>query len=58
VLMYPYLGDADVPAPSAVATVAAGRRRVRLVLGAIPFGFKTPSRADAAVRSWRGVLAA
>jgi hypothetical protein len=58
VLMYPSLGDTDVPAPTAVATMAAGRRRVRLVLGAIPFGFKTPSRADAAVRAWRGLLAA
>ncbi len=58
VLLYPHLGQDDAPPPAAVATVASGRRRVRLVLGAIPFGFRTPGRADATVRSWRALLAA
>jgi hypothetical protein len=58
VLLYPHLGHGDVAPPHAVATVASGRRRVRLVLGAIPFGFGTPARADASVKSWRALLAA
>ena len=58
VLLYPHLGQGDAPIPTAVATVASGRRRVRLVLGAIPFGFGTPAKADAAVKSWRALLAA
>ena len=45
VLLYPHLGQSDARPPSAVAIVASGRRRVRLVLGALPFGFGTPSRA-------------
>ena len=58
VLLYPHLGQSDAAPPTAVATVASGRRRVRLVLGAIPFGFGTPANADATVRSWRALLAA
>lgn len=58
VLLYPHLADSDVPPPSAIATLAAGRRRVRLVLGALPFGFKTPDRETAAVKRWRELLAA
>ena len=58
VLLYPHLGHGDVAPPHAVATVASGRRRVRLVLGAIPFGFGTPAKADATVKSWRALLAA
>jgi 5-methylcytosine-specific restriction endonuclease McrBC regulatory subunit McrC len=58
VLLYPHLADAEVPPPSAIATVAAGRRRVRIVLGALPFGFQTPDRGTAAVKRWRDLLAA
>lgn len=58
VLLYPHLGQGDAAPPTAVATVASGRRRVRLVLGAIPFGFGTPAKADATVKSWRAPLAA
>ena len=58
VLLYPLLGQGDGPPPTAVATVASGRRRVRLVLGAIPFGFGTPAKADATVKMWRALLAA
>lgn len=58
VLLYPHLGQGDAEPPTAVATVASGRRRVRLVLGAIPFGFGTPANADATVDSWRALLAA
>ena len=58
VLLYPHLGQSDAPPPSAVATVASGRRRVRLVLGGLPFGFRTPARGAAALKSWRDLLAA
>ncbi len=57
VLLYPHLGQGDGAPPSAVATVASGRRRVRLVLGAVPFGFGTPAKADAIVKLWRALLA-
>ena len=58
VLLYPHLGQSEAPPPSAVATVAAGRRRVRLVLGGLPFGFRTPALSAAALKSWRDLLAA
>jgi len=58
VLLYPHLGPADVPPPSAVATVASGKRRVRLVLGALPFGFRTPDQSRRAVKVWRDLLVA
>jgi hypothetical protein len=58
VLLYPHLGQGDAPPPSAVATVVSGRRRVRLVLGGLPFGFRTPARGAAALKSWRELLAA
>jgi hypothetical protein len=58
VLLYPHLGQGDAVPPTAVATVASGRRRVRLVLWAIPFGFGTPAKADANLKSCRALLAA
>jgi hypothetical protein len=58
VLLYPHLGRGDAAPPTAVATVASGRRRVRLVLGAIPFGFGTPAKANATLKEWRALLAA
>jgi 5-methylcytosine-specific restriction endonuclease McrBC regulatory subunit McrC len=57
VLLYPHLGTSDASPPTAIATVASGRRRVRLVLGGLPFGFGTPARCEAAIRSWRTMLA-
>jgi hypothetical protein len=58
VLVYPFVGDSDAPLPSAVATVTSGRRRVRLLLCALPFGFRAPAHADRALRAWRELLAA
>jgi hypothetical protein len=58
VLLYPHLGQSDAPPPATVATVASGQRRVRLVLGALPFGFATPTKATAALEGWRELLAA
>jgi hypothetical protein len=58
VLLYPHLRHSEAPLPAAIATVASGRRRVRLVLGALPFGFGTPQGTAAALKSWRDLLAA
>jgi 5-methylcytosine-specific restriction endonuclease McrBC regulatory subunit McrC len=58
VLLYPHLGHTDAPPPAAVATLASGRRRVRLVLGGLPFGFRTPEQSMMAVKTWRNLLAA
>jgi hypothetical protein len=49
VLVYPHLGASGAPRPSAVTSLAAGRRRVRLVLAALPFGFGTPAKRAAAL---------
>lgn len=57
-LVYPSLRSDGLPDPQAVATLAAGRRRVRLVLAALPFGFPTPARRDAVLSTWRDLLAA
>jgi hypothetical protein len=56
-LVYPHLGPSDLPPPRAVATVASGRRRVRLLLAALPFGFSTPVQRERGVSSWRELLA-
>lgn len=58
VLVYPSLRSADLPDPQAVATVASGRRRVRLVLAALPFGFATPTAREKVLAAWRDLLAA
>lgn len=58
VLLYPHLGQSDAPPPAAAATVASGHRRVRLVLGALPFGFATPAKVTVAIDGWRELLAA
>jgi 5-methylcytosine-specific restriction endonuclease McrBC regulatory subunit McrC len=57
VLVYPNLGS-DRLDPRAVATVASGHRRVRLVLAGLPFGFTTPSLRERALGAWRELLAA
>jgi hypothetical protein len=58
VLVYPSLYASGLPDPQAIATVASGRRRTRLVLAALPFGFATPSRRETVLQSWRELLAA
>jgi len=55
VLAYPAL---DTRAAPAIATVAAGRRRVRLLLMGLPFGFHSANQRDEALARWRDVLAA
>jgi hypothetical protein len=58
VLVYPSLRSDAHFDPQAIATVASGRRRVRLILAALPFGFTTPSQRDRALSVWRTLLAA
>lgn len=54
ILAYPELGEA---CPPAIATVAAGRRRVRLLLVGLPFGFHTEEHRDRTRGAWREMLA-
>ena len=55
VLAYPQLSTVrDVTA--AVATVASGRRRVRLLLAGIPFGFRSEDHRERSLRTWRDLL--
>lgn len=55
VLAYPELGLSDRIRP-AIATVAAGRRRVRLLLVALPFGFRSPEHRETTLAQWRELL--
>ena len=55
VLAYPELGNGHCPS-MAIATLASGRRRVRLVLAGLPFGFRSPSQRDLVLRRWRRLL--
>lgn len=56
-LVYPEL-SADHRFAPAIATVAAGRRRVRLLLLGLPFGFNSESHRDETLSRWRELLAA
>lgn len=56
-LVYPDLGRSPHP-PRAVATLAAGRRRLRLILASLPFGFTGPDAAERTLADWRQTLAA
>jgi hypothetical protein len=57
VLVYPDLGGDNVSRP-AIATVASGRRRVRLLLLGLPFGFRSPAHRENTLNAWRDALAA
>lgn len=56
-LVYPELTPEARTAP-AVATVAAGRRRVRILLVGLPFGFSSPDHRERVLGRWRDLLAA
>lgn len=58
ILAYPQLGElGDEPRQQvAIATLASGRRRIRLILAGLPFGFRSPSQRDRALSSWRALL--
>ena len=57
VLVYPQLGQDD-RSPATVATVTSGRRRVRLILAAVPFGYRGPEHQERSLKSFRELLAA
>lgn len=56
-LVYPNLSPEDRGRP-AIATVASARRRVRLLLVGLPFGFHSPDHREKALAEWRNLLAA
>lgn len=56
-LVYPQICTDDRTLAT-VATVTSGRRRVRLVLAAVPFGYRNPDHKERCLRSFREVLAA
>ena len=55
-LVYPQLGGHDSAAT--IATVTSGRRRVRLVLASVPFGYRNPDHQERCLRSFREDLLA
>lgn len=58
VLAYPHLAADGAVRHAPVATIASGRRRVRLILAGVPFGFHSPDRQEAELSLWRHLLAA
>jgi hypothetical protein len=58
VLAYPELSQEGHPRRACLATLASGRRRVRLILASIPFGFRSTDQCEAVLASWRQLLAA
>jgi len=56
-LVYPALSPGERGRP-AIATVASGRRRVRLLLVGLPFGFHSPDQRERTLADWRDLLAA
>ncbi|MCC6644591.1 MAG: hypothetical protein IT374_03340 [Polyangiaceae bacterium] len=56
-LVYPEM-NADARTQPAVATVASGKRRVRLWLMGLPFGFQTPDHRERTLNQWRERLSA
>jgi len=57
VLAYPVLASEGWNTPG-IATVSAGRRRVRLLLAGLPFGFRSEDHKQATLTRWREMLAA
>jgi len=56
-LVYP-VSSAAASRPPAVATVAAGQRRVRLHLAALPYGLRSREQREATLADWRTLLTA
>jgi hypothetical protein len=56
-LLYPRILEENRSAPT-VATVTTGRRRVRLILASVPFGYRNPNEQERCVRTFRELLAA
>ncbi len=54
-LVYPEVGRGS-PSPATIATVTSGRRRTRLVLASLPFGYVSPEHKAQCLQSFREVL--
>ena len=54
-LVYPR-SDNDDSVLTTAATVTSGRRRVRLVLASVPFGFRNPEKKEQCLRDFRELL--
>ncbi|WP_324289194.1 5-methylcytosine restriction system specificity protein McrC [Myxococcus sp. MISCRS1] len=56
VLAYPDFSTSEEHPLFAVATMASGKRRVRLILAGIPFGFRSPAHREKTLSAWRTAL--
>lgn len=56
VLMYPSLSEDTRHASISTAEVASGARRVRVSMGALPFGFASPDHKERALSEWQEAL--
>jgi hypothetical protein len=56
VIVYPQLATEALRPATAVATIASGRRRVRLILAGLPFGFRGPEDRERTQVAWKTVL--
>jgi hypothetical protein len=54
-LLYPSMGS-EPPRLDTVATVTSGRRRVRLILASVPFGYRSPEHEEADLAAFRELL--
>ena len=57
VLTYPDFSTNQESPLFAVATIASGKRRVRLILAGLPFGFRGPDRREKTLAAWKNALA-
>lgn len=58
VLAYPELASERRNGDVSIATLASGRRRVRLILVGLPFGFRSPEARETRLAEWRELLIA
>lgn len=56
VLVYPSLSSEPRSSSLTTAEVGSGSRRVRVLMGALPFGFKGPDHREQTLREWHDVL--
>ncbi|MCX6139658.1 MAG: hypothetical protein NTX15_02315 [Candidatus Kapabacteria bacterium] len=57
ILTYPVSANSVLPQPG-IATIASGRRRVRLLLLGLPFGFRSREHRESTLSHWRELLLA
>ena len=54
-LLYPSIGS-EPRRLDTVATVTSGRRRVRLILASVPFGYRSPEHEETDLAAFRDLL--